>query len=353
MSTVKLKDDPDLQAVSTRIAPVSLVKLIDDNPTMRPVVVGGVLRRGETANLIGSVKIGKSHFAGQLAWSVASGTPWLSHDVAKGRVLIIDNELHPETLANRMYRIAMEMMVDISIYGQSIDVISIRGENLDIHTLENRLKAIEPRHYTLVILDALYRTLPAGISENDNAQMMAVYNKLDYYASQWDCAIGVVHHASKGQQGEKSVTDVGSGAGSISRAADTHIIIRPHEQPDLSVMECVTRSFKSPDPISVRFEWPLWSAVACEPEVKKSGVRQTQANEATQLKNEVLKVLTDSGRPLRQCELLGHFEYGEPKLLKIFNQMAVKDKTIKRVSKVKKGTKSKAVYWQAITPPLT
>jgi hypothetical protein len=353
MSTVKLMDDPDLQAVSTRIAPMSLVKLIDDNPTMRPVVVDGILRRGETINIIASAKVGKSHLAGGLAWSLASGTPWLSHDVSKGRVLIIDNELHPETLANRMYRIAMEMMIDVSIYGPSIDVIPLRGENMDINMLENRLEAIKPGYYTLAILDALYRTLPAGISENDNAQMMAVYNKLDYYASQWDCAIGVVHHASKGQQGEKSVTDVGSGAGSISRAADSHIIIRPHEQPHLSVMECVTRSFKSPDPISVRFDWPLWSAVACEPEVKKSGVRQTQATEATQLKNEVLKVLTDAGRPLRQCELLGQFEYGEPKLLKIFNQMAVKDKTIKRVSKVKKGTKIKAVYWQALTHPIT
>ena len=42
--------------------------------------------------------------------------------------------------------------------------------------------------------------------------------------------------ASKGDQSGKSTTDVGSGAGSQSRAADTHLIIRQHEQEDVAVM---------------------------------------------------------------------------------------------------------------------
>ena len=79
---------------TTLIQPLSIANLIESNPNMRPVVVDGVLRRGETANIIAAAKVGKSHLAGGLAWCIVTGTPWLSHDVTKGRVLVIDNELH-------------------------------------------------------------------------------------------------------------------------------------------------------------------------------------------------------------------------------------------------------------------
>lgn len=168
----------------------------------------------------------------------------------------------------------MDRQINLIENGDGIDVICLRGQNVDIHQIESRLAEIKPGDYALVILDALYRAIPSGTSENDNAQMMAIYNRLDFYAEAWNCAVAVVHHASKGYQGDKSITDVGAGAGSISRAADTHIVIRPHEEPHLSVMEVVTRSSKSPEPVSIRFEYPLWFAVATTANVKKIGQRQ-------------------------------------------------------------------------------
>jgi hypothetical protein len=261
---------------NTVLSPVNVRDLLLDYPDLRPAIVDGLIRRGETANIIAAAKVGKSHLAMGLAWCVATGMPWLSHEVAQGRVLILDNELHPETLASRIDRIATAMQIDIARYGDQIDVICLRGMNVDIHKINFTIAAIKPGQYSLVIVDALYRTLPEGTSENDNAAMMAIYNQLDYYAGQWDCAIAVIHHASKGQQGDKSVTDVGSGAGSISRAADTHIVIRPHEQPDLSVLEVVTRSFRSPEAVSIRFDYPVWQAVTTAPAVKKIGQRNEE-----------------------------------------------------------------------------
>lgn len=261
-------DDTKSDQPKPRISPMAIGRLIEDYPDMRPVVIDGILRKGETANFIAAAKVGKSFLAGGLAWSIATGIPWLGHDVTEGRVAIIDNELHPQTLAHRLYRIAMEMMIDYRDHREAIDVFSVRGVGVDIHHIGGALAAIESGRYELVILDALYRTLPDGTSENDNAAMMAIYNRLDYYARQWDCAVAVVHHASKGEQGGKSVTDVGAGAGAISRAADTHIVIRPHEQTELSVMECKTRSFKSPEPVSLRFDWPLWHQDTTKPTVR-------------------------------------------------------------------------------------
>ena len=113
------------QTTSTLIKPVSITDLIESNPGMRPVVIDGILRRGETANIIAAAKVGKSHLAHSLAWCIVTGMPWLSHDVAKGRVLIIDNELHPETLANRLDWIANKLMIEKSDYIDSIDVVSL------------------------------------------------------------------------------------------------------------------------------------------------------------------------------------------------------------------------------------
>ncbi len=173
-------DNPDL--VPLKLEPISIGSLIQSYPELRPVVIEGVLRRGETANIIASPKVGKSFLAGNLAWSIADGRPWLSHEVDQGKVLIIDNELHPETLASRLHRIATEMQIDATC-SDMVDVICLRGQSIDIHALQSRLMAIPPRTYSLVIVDALYRTLPIGTSENDNAAMMAIYNRLDHYAT--------------------------------------------------------------------------------------------------------------------------------------------------------------------------
>lgn len=331
------------------VRPMSIGSLIEQNPALRPVVIDGILRRGETANIIAAAKAGKSFLVGGLAWSIATGEPWLSHSVTKGRVLIIDNELHPQTLSNRLLRIAKDMQIDVNEFGDSIDVVSLRGQNVDIHSIQNRLVSIPPGHYALVIVDALYRTLPQGTSENDNAAMMSIYNRLDYYAGLWDCAIGVVHHASKGQQGDKSVTDVGSGAGSISRAADTHIVIRPHEDPELSVLECVTRSFKSPDPVSVRFEWPLWHAVPVAPEVKRSG-RQNDAKQAAsdkEAKAKMLDKIPEFPKAIQQSRLFEQFSFGVEKCKRLVGNL-VEDRQVKIVRKRRQNGKRVLVFYSRL-----
>ena len=118
--------------------------------------------------------------------------------------------------------------------------------------------SIEPGRYALVILDAWYRFLPPGISENDNAQVMALYNRIDAYTAHLGTAWVNVHHASKGDQSGKSATDVGSGAGSQSRAADTHLIIRPHQEENMAVVEAVVRSWPPVERFCIRWEYPAW-----------------------------------------------------------------------------------------------
>lgn len=242
-------------------------------PRKREPIVDGVLRIGETMNVIGAAKAGKSWFITGLLLSVATGREWLGHYVVRQKVLLIDNELHREELASRINRVAYEMKIDASELDGWFDILPLRGRLLDIHAIHGVLSNIRQNDYRVIALDAFYRVLPSGTSENDNQAMADIYNRLDAIAGELDCAVILNHHSSKGDQSGKSVTDVGSGAGSISRAADTHLTIRQHELEGCAVLECACRSQPPHKPRTIRWEWPLWHGSEIEPEIKKPKTR--------------------------------------------------------------------------------
>jgi len=221
-------------------------------------VIHGLLRRGETMNLIAAPKTGKSWVASNLAISVATGCEWLGMEVEPGRVLHIDNELKRNTLAFRYHQVADAIGMPVDVFGPNVTAVSLRGKLKDLTQLAPLLARYPRGHFAVVIVDALYRCLPAGTDENDNASMAGVYNLIDNYAAAMGSAFVLVHHTSKGNQIGKAVTDVGSGAGSQSRAADTHIALRPTEDGSAIILDAVARTFPPVDPIALKFEWPLF-----------------------------------------------------------------------------------------------
>jgi hypothetical protein len=268
----------------------SAAKLAKQHPDMRPEVIGDLLRQGETMNVIGASKAGKSWLIHGLAVAVANGIPWLGRDVSQGKVLIIDNELHPETLSNRIQAVAAATLTGTDFDDhkrpastEMIDLLPLRGVSVDfdVYGLYRRLASVPHGTYRMICIDALYRAIPVGTSESDNAQMMQVYNCLDRIAEMTGASLVLNHHATKGDQSGKAVTDVGSGAGSISRATDTHVVIRPHEDDELCVLEAVCRSLAPPQARSIRFEWPTWVQSTAEPKLKPQK-NQKQTNQELQ-----------------------------------------------------------------------
>lgn len=325
------------QTAPMGIAPIPFGDLVREYPAMRPEVINGILRQGETMNIISSAKIGKSFLAGGMAWSVATGRDWLSHTVTQSKVLILDNELHPETLASRLDRIADAMMIGHADRAGAIDVIPLRGLGIDVENVSTEL-TIPEGEYGLVIVDALYRWLPDGCSENDNAKMMRVYNRVDELAARWGAAVAIVHHSSKGDQGDKAQTDVGSGAGSIARAADVHLTIRPHQQFGLQVLEGSCRSFAKPEPVSIRYEYPLWEAVGCPAELKTSrplGEASQEKNDAAG-KQAILEEIPE-GRHVAKRKLRDLVGMGDGRLSRLLG-LLVKDGKVKITRRKKKGT---------------
>ena len=272
-------DDPDLKP-NFNIQTAG--QIATDYPTMKPYVIEGVLRRGEVCNVIAASKTGKSFLSLGMVFAIAMGEDWLGHQTTQGRCLIVDNELHPETMANRLRSVADALGVKLE--GVGVDVLSLRGELCDLFAIGGVFDAVAGK-YSLIICDAFYRFLPPDISENDNAAITRLFNQLDAYAKAANAAIVIIHHASKGNQSGKEITDVGAGAGSISRAADSHLVVRPHAEDGHFVLEAVTRSSRQPDPKTLVYKFPLWQAVDMEPIVRDSAAK-VQRERATRREND-------------------------------------------------------------------
>ena len=234
------------------------VDLIHAHKEMRRPIIKGLLRSGETMNIIAPPKTGKSWLVSNLAINASLGRKWMDYDTIESRVLLIDNELHSETTANRLPALCTAMGIDTSELA-NLFTLNLRGNLIDFNKIGPLLfDTIEKNKYDMVILDAFYRFICAGISENDNGAMAGVYNMVDGWAQKLDCCFVLIHHASKGNQSEKGVTDVGAGAGSISRAADTHLVLRQHEEERHFVLDAAVRSWQPIKPKVLRFDFPLF-----------------------------------------------------------------------------------------------
>lgn len=239
----------------------SVRDLYASHPALRAPVIEGLLREGETMNVIAAPKTGKSWLTIDLALSVATGRKWLgTYQTVRGDVLIVDNELHPETISHRIPKVAEARGLNLEDYGGAVWVDNLRGSLRSFLDLKPYFAAIPRGRFKLIVLDAFYRFMPVGSDENDNGTMANIYNAIDAYADHLGCSFVLIHHSTKGSQAGKAVTDVGAGAGAQSRATDTHLVLRPHEEAGVVVLDAAVRSWKPIDPVCLRWTFPVWDA---------------------------------------------------------------------------------------------
>jgi len=243
-------------------APLEILKAVDlcqAYPELREPLIDGLLRKTELMMLVSAAKAGKTYLALSLALCLATGRTWLqTFHVKAGRILYIDLELHQQTLSRRLADIALAMGIVPSEFADSFDVVSLRGRIRNVDQLDNFIRSLPTGKYTAIFIDAVYRCYPERFDENSNADWTALMNRLDRWGDMTGSAIIMVHHASKGNQSGKAVVDVGSGASAQARAVDTHCILRAHEEDSAAVLEAATRSWPSPKPVAIRWQYPLW-----------------------------------------------------------------------------------------------
>ena len=141
-----------------------------------------------------------------------------------------------EVIANRLPAVAGAMGIE-SGFDEWLTLYRC-GKGIDLLKLESYIQSIEPGRYSLVIL-MLGIAGPWLLGERQRPSYGALqpHRRLPSPGAAWVN----VHHASKGDQSGNSITDVGSGAGSQSLAADTHLIIRPHQDENVAVVEAVVQ----------------------------------------------------------------------------------------------------------------
>lgn len=261
------------------------IEMKDEFPKLRAPVIDGLIRESEIGTIIAAPKNNKSWLANGLALSVASGKPWLDRfEVNRGKVLIVDNELHNETITDRLHLVQQKMGLSNADIQGWCKSYSMRGKLEELPNMGPFFESIEGQGFKLIILDAWYRFLPSSAgSENDNSTITQCFNLLDRWAQMLNCAFLLIHHTSKGDQSDKKTTDIGAGAGAQSRAADTHLVIQEHEHENHAVINGVVRSFAPVDPISVEWDFPTWRYADLVPIVKPRKTRSESKTEKQDL----------------------------------------------------------------------
>jgi hypothetical protein len=155
-----------------------------------------------------------------------------------------------------MANVVEALGVDNATFDERVRVAFVRGRMATLEDVEATLRAAGRGAFDVIALDAFYRFLN-GVDENANGEMTGVYNHLDRIAEFSGAAIINVHHSSKGDQSNKATTDVGSGAGAIARATDTHLAFLRHMEESCVVLRGECRSSRRPMAVGLRLNPPF------------------------------------------------------------------------------------------------
>ncbi len=308
--------------VHLNLDPFSAWDLIHKDTPLDWEIIEGVLRVGEVANIIASTKVGKSWLALGLAIAVATGSRWLGRKTRKGNVLLIDNELRPATLRHRIATVMRAMRIEPNQQYARLEVVSLRGQFSDIQSLEQALKQYSRDEFCLIILDAKYRAF-GELDENSNTDQTLFHNAVDKIAGDLNSGFIMVHHSTKGDQGGRSVTDVGSGGGSQSRAVDTHLIIRPHSDEGYAVLDAAVRSFAPVESQTLQWEFPLWHlAQSVEPILKADRTRGDGRQESKDMQalGQITEILHLANEPMTQYQLVKKTGMGKDRVQRLLCQ---------------------------------
>jgi hypothetical protein len=236
-----------------------------------------LVHQGDKVMLGAESKAGKTWWMLQQALCIASGTPFLGHQTARGVVLYINFELKPWAFRRRV-RYVMEALGLINSKGEYKKRINqegeevpdypafiewnLRGKCYDIETIcavaEERLSKMPGLKLAAIVVDPLYKSY-GGKEENSATDMAAVLESMERFAEKFDAAIFIASHFAKGDSAGKSQIDRISGSGVIARDPDSIMTLsKLKDEKNLYTFEATLRNMACPEPRVVEFDFPIW-----------------------------------------------------------------------------------------------
>ena len=241
---------------------VSMTELYDTLYPPRTPVVDGFLYGG-TYLFVGSPKVGKSFFMGQLAYHVAMGLPLWDYPVRKGTVLYLALEDDYARLQRRLSGMFGVECADNLYFATQAKTLN---EGLD-KQLEEFLK--EHTDARLIIIDTLQKVREVGGDRYSYSSDYEIVTKLKSFSDKYGICLLVVHHTRK-LESEDSF-DMISGTNGLLGAADGAFIMHKKKRTDNeAVMDIVGRD--QPDQeLTIEFdrERCVWKFKKAETELWK------------------------------------------------------------------------------------
>ena len=246
-----------------------------DNPTPEPpAIIEGVLRKGAKMICTGDSKSGKTCLLTNLAICIAEGWDWLDHKCMQGKVLYINMEVMQSDFEIRYRSVYKAYEKPATEQGKNnFEYWNLRGKAETLEKLAPKIiRRCRSKDYLAIIVDPIYKV--QGGDENSAEAIGKFCALFDKIAEETGASMIYVHHHAKGASGTKKAMDRGSGSGVFSRDADAiidfsglvldsnakellRVLVNTEDEPIPLRMEMVLRSFRSPAPVNMFFEFPL------------------------------------------------------------------------------------------------
>ena len=223
-------------------------------PPRPPLLIDGLLHRGEKLVFGGASKSFKSWTALDMGLSIAAGADFWGHHTTQGPVLYINLELNNWSAKERIQTICTAKGIPLP---EAFDLWNLRGTNA---RAEDLLADISDERWSLIIIDPIYKLLN-GRDENAAGDIGSLMALLESLTVKTGAAIVFAAHFAKGNAAGKESLDRVSGSGVFIRDPDHIITLTKHEEPDCFTVEPTLRSMGSPEPFVVRWNYPLFDRV--------------------------------------------------------------------------------------------
>lgn len=250
-------------------------EMFDDPVPEPPTIIDGILHQGAKMIVTGDSKSGKTCLLANLAICIAEGWKWLGHKCKRGKVLYINMEVMQSDFEARYKAIYKAYGKPASEKGMDNFITwNLRGKAEPLEKLAPKIvRRCRNQNFLAIIVDPIYKV--QGGDEN-NAEAIGKFCALfDKIAEETGASMIYVHHHAKGAQGGRKAMDRGSGSGVFARDADaivdfSGLVLDPNAKELVKVltgdlthepiplqMEMVLRSFATPEPERMFFEFPL------------------------------------------------------------------------------------------------
>lgn len=218
-----------------------------------PIIIEGMLAQGDLSLITAGSKSFKSWLALQIALCTANGIPFLNRQTAPTKTLVLNFELKPASINNRLGAIAHRLKCG----RKNLTILNLRNKPITPAFLDYLTRLIKEQGFGLVIIDplyALYGVVESENVENSNPAMTELLSTIRAACEQAGAAAIIVHHHAKGDSSTKASIDRASGAGALGRFPDFVMSLVRHESPNAYVVEIDFRDFPPCDPFVIRRE---------------------------------------------------------------------------------------------------